>query len=88
MHSSRRSVQYEHVAVTACAWYTVSLSYDVAHYKRCYLPGADDDGSGSVTILESYRALLSAGFRPERSVEFHWYAAEVRQIYVHHSNSI
>ncbi|KAF8076201.1 peptidase [Lyophyllum atratum] len=39
-------------------------------------PGADDDGSGSVTILESYRALLTADFHPERAVEFHWYSAE------------
>ncbi|KAJ6629171.1 peptidase [Mycena sp. CBHHK59/15] len=39
-------------------------------------PGADDDGSGSVTILESYRALLAADFHPERTVEFHWYSAE------------
>ncbi|KAK7061596.1 WD-repeats-region domain-containing protein [Favolaschia claudopus] len=31
-------------------------------------PGADDDGSGSVTILESYRALLAADFHPERSI--------------------
>jgi len=39
-------------------------------------PGADDDGSGTVTILESYRALIAAGFHPERTVEFHWYSAE------------
>lgn len=39
--------------------------------------GADDDGSGSVTILESYRALLASDFRPVRPVEFHWYSAEV-----------
>ncbi|EGO22330.1 hypothetical protein SERLADRAFT_440355 [Serpula lacrymans var. lacrymans S7.9] len=39
-------------------------------------PGADDDGSGSVTILESYRALLAADFRPVRPIEFHWYSAE------------
>ncbi|KAI0079660.1 peptidase [Panus rudis PR-1116 ss-1] len=39
-------------------------------------PGADDDGSGTVTILESYRALISSNFRPIRPVEFHWYAAE------------
>jgi Zn-dependent M28 family amino/carboxypeptidase len=25
-------------------------------------PGADDDGSGSMTILESYRGLLAANF--------------------------
>jgi len=39
-------------------------------------PGADDDGSGTVTILESYRALIESNFRPIRPVEFHWYAAE------------
>ncbi|KZT12990.1 peptidase [Laetiporus sulphureus 93-53] len=39
-------------------------------------PGADDDGSGSMSILEAYRALLVADFRPERAVEFHWYSAE------------
>lgn len=39
-------------------------------------PGADDDGSGTVTILESYRALLAAGFTPKRTVEFQWYSAE------------
>ncbi|KAH0835054.1 Zn-dependent exopeptidase [Lanmaoa asiatica] len=39
-------------------------------------PGADDDGSGTVTILEAFRALVQAGFKPELPVEFHWYAAE------------
>lgn len=39
--------------------------------------GADDDGSGTVTILEAYRALLESDFKPNRTVEFHWYSAEV-----------
>jgi len=39
-------------------------------------PGADDDGSGTVTILEAFRALVENDFQPERSVEFHWYSAE------------
>jgi len=39
-------------------------------------PGADDDGSGSVSILESYRALIAADFHPVRTIEFHWYSAE------------
>ncbi|KAF9452038.1 peptidase [Macrolepiota fuliginosa MF-IS2] len=42
-------------------------------------PGAlnlEDDGSGTVTILEAYRALIAADFRPTRTVEFHWYSAE------------
>lgn len=39
-------------------------------------PGADDDGSGSVTILEALKALLSdnqvkAGKAPN-TIEFHW----------------
>ncbi|KAF9110155.1 Leucine aminopeptidase 1 [Mortierella sp. AM989] len=39
-------------------------------------PGADDDGSGTVTILEVFRSLVNTGFRPIRPVEFHWYSAE------------
>ncbi|KAH8548687.1 hypothetical protein BGW37DRAFT_523171 [Umbelopsis sp. PMI_123] len=39
-------------------------------------PGADDDGSGTVTILETFRTLIDNGFKPERPVEFHWYSAE------------
>jgi len=39
-------------------------------------PGADDDGSGTVTILEAFRVLAAGQFRPKRSVEFHWYSAE------------
>ncbi|KAK9245037.1 hypothetical protein V1506DRAFT_539328 [Lipomyces tetrasporus] len=39
-------------------------------------PGADDDGSGTVTILETFRALVESGFAPNNTVEFHWYSAE------------
>lgn len=43
-------------------------------------PGADDDGSGTVTILEVLRVLLQdedivAG-NAENTIEFHWYSAE------------
>lgn len=43
-------------------------------------PGADDDGSGTVTILEALRVLLESesiikGNAPN-TVEFHWYSAE------------
>ncbi|KAI5282175.1 Leucine aminopeptidase 1, partial [Ascosphaera acerosa] len=43
-------------------------------------PGADDDGSGTVTILEALRVLLrdpavARGEAPN-TLEFHWYAAE------------
>lgn len=39
-------------------------------------PGADDDGSGTVTILEALRGLLASGWQPETDVEWHWYSAE------------
>lgn len=39
-------------------------------------PGADDDGSGTVTTLEVFRVLAESGFEPENTVEFHWYSAE------------
>jgi bacterial leucyl aminopeptidase len=45
--------------------------------RHSLFEGADDDGSGSVTILEAYRALILSDFRPVRPVEFHWYSAEV-----------
>jgi len=43
-------------------------------------PGADDDGSGTVTILEAFRVLLTSKDviegKGENTVEFHWYSAE------------
>ncbi|KAF2746358.1 leucine aminopeptidase 2 [Sporormia fimetaria CBS 119925] len=43
-------------------------------------PGADDDGSGTVTILEALRVLLHSdeilNGEAENTVEFHWYSAE------------
>ncbi|OMH84238.1 ATP-dependent RNA helicase ROK1 [Zancudomyces culisetae] len=39
-------------------------------------PGADDDGSGTVTIMTALKALLESDFKPARTVEFHWYAGE------------
>ncbi|EON64713.1 hypothetical protein W97_03946 [Coniosporium apollinis CBS 100218] len=43
-------------------------------------PGADDDGSGCVTILEAMRVLLTnptiRQAQGANTIEFHWYAAE------------
>ena len=43
-------------------------------------PGADDDGSGTVTTLEAMRVLLQsediAQGNASNTVEFHWYSAE------------
>jgi len=39
-------------------------------------PGADDDASGTSTVMELFRVLSTAGFKPSRTIEFHTYAAE------------
>lgn len=43
-------------------------------------PGADDDGSGTVTILEAFRILMDSyvkgDFKPHHTLEFHFYSAE------------
>lgn len=43
-------------------------------------PGADDDGSGTVTILEALRILLQSENilrgNASNTIEFHWYSAE------------
>lgn len=42
-------------------------------------PGADDDGSGTVTILEALRVLLQTEVgkgKARNTMEFHWYSAE------------
>lgn len=43
-------------------------------------PGADDDGSGTVTTLEALRLVVSAisegDFKPYNTLEFHYYSAE------------
>ena len=43
-------------------------------------PGADDDGSGTVTILEALRVLLQSESiikgNASNTIEFHWYSAE------------
>ncbi|KAG8531538.1 Leucine aminopeptidase 1 [Bacidia gigantensis] len=43
-------------------------------------PGADDDGSGTVTILEALRVILQSDAivqgNASNTIEFHWYSAE------------
>lgn len=39
-------------------------------------PGADDNGSGTVTLLEVFQALSEEGFAGRNHVEFHWYSGE------------
>jgi len=41
-------------------------------------PGADDDGTGSATVMEALRNVVASGARFERTIDFIWYAAEER----------
>ncbi|PBP25947.1 peptidase family M28 [Diplocarpon rosae] len=54
----------------------VGANYDsVGSYNSAeYAPGADSNGSGTVTILEALRVLAHAGFQPQRTLEFHFYS--------------
>ena len=57
-----------------------SVNWDAANQITARAPGADDNGSGSVTILEAFRVLLTdpliASGQAPNTIEFHWYAAE------------
>jgi len=50
-----------------------SLAFGGANARA---PGADDNGSGSAVVLETLRLISAAGIRTNRTIEFHWYAAE------------
>jgi len=39
-------------------------------------PGADDDGTGSVNMMEALRIIVDSGFKPSTPLEFHWYSGE------------
>ncbi|KAF3763322.1 Zn-dependent exopeptidase [Cryphonectria parasitica EP155] len=57
----------------------IGAHQDSANYLFPLLPapGADDDCSGTVSILEAFRVLALSGYVPKDGpVEFHWYAAE------------
>lgn len=46
------------------------------HPELLPAPGAEDNGSGVVAILEALRVLSNAKFTPKNTIEFHFYAAE------------
>jgi leucyl aminopeptidase len=39
-------------------------------------PGADDDASGTSSVLELFRVIVASGFKSHRTLEFHTYSAE------------
>jgi leucyl aminopeptidase len=44
--------------------------------KTGHKPGADDDGSGTVTVLETARTILASGTSFQKPIYFIWYSAE------------
>jgi len=57
-----------------------SVNWRSLNQQTSRAPGADDNGSGSMTILEALRVYLTSetvlAGEAENTVEFHWYAAE------------
>lgn len=41
-------------------------------------PGADDNASGTATVMEAFRILIESGFHPNRTIQFMGYAGEER----------
>jgi leucyl aminopeptidase len=39
-------------------------------------PGSDDDGTGTVNLLDALRVLIQTGFKPSTPLEFHFYSGE------------
>jgi hypothetical protein len=76
-HTSTGKFHLKHAQTKSAFFvYCVTLCSHNDDGPNAVAPGADDDGSGTTTILEVYRALLAANFTPTSTVEFHWYAAE------------
>lgn len=44
--------------------------------NKNFAPGADDNASGTASNLEIFRLMMNENIRPQRSLEFHAYAAE------------
>ncbi len=41
-----------------------------------HAPGADDNASGTATVLEAFRHVVESGFKPNRTIQFMGYAGE------------
>lgn len=51
------------------------MNYKLPFFRA---PGSDDDGSGSVTILQVLRSIVDKKYTPppDVAIEFQWFAAE------------
>lgn len=54
----------------------IGAHLDTTSGRRERKPGADDDGSGSMTVLESARTIIESGVKFKKPIYFIWYSAE------------
>lgn len=54
----------------------IGAHMDTTSFNSTRQPGADDDGSGSVTVLEVTRTILASDLRFKKPIYVMWYAAE------------
>lgn len=75
LESTDESVRSEDKEIIIISAHQDSLNYKLPFYRA---PGADDDGSGSVTIMQVLRSLVAQSFvpPPHIALEFQWYAGE------------
>ena len=54
----------------------IGAHLDTIAFGSSKQPGADDDGTGTITVLETAKVLLSSGMHFKKPIYFIWYAAE------------
>ena len=64
------------VGNSSAAGVVVGAHLDTPESEGSNMPGADDDGSGSMTVLESARTVISSGMQFKKPIYYIWYAAE------------
>ncbi|KAK7425972.1 hypothetical protein QQZ08_007554 [Neonectria magnoliae] len=76
-HSYNQPSVIAKIPGTSSSVVIVSAHYDsVGSTTSGRAPGADDNASGVVVILESLRILADAGYTPKNTLEFHFYSGE------------
>lgn len=64
------------VGNSTAAGVVVGAHLDTTDSRMSIKPGADDDGSGSMTVLESARTVIASGKQFKSPIYYIWYAAE------------
>ncbi|KPM43230.1 hypothetical protein AK830_g3346 [Neonectria ditissima] len=76
-HSYNQPSVIAKIPGTSSSVVIVSAHYDsVGSTTSGRAPGADDNASGVVVILEALRILAAAGYSPKNTLEFHFYSGE------------